>query len=82
MIKLCNKTGWTYSFNKIESGSLFKLSWSSDGTTLSGAGVSIFIFIYYPFEFLLCFFLNKNYYYNINYLIIFYREMVLLFLVV
>jgi len=39
MIKLCNKTGWTYSFNKIESGSLFKLSWSSDGTTLSGAGV-------------------------------------------
>jgi intraflagellar transport protein 80 len=42
MIKLCNKTGWTYSFNKIESGSLFKLSWSSDGTTLAGAGVNFF----------------------------------------
>jgi intraflagellar transport protein 80 len=43
MIKLCNKTGWTYSFNKIESGSLFKLSWSSDGTSLAGAGV-IYLF--------------------------------------
>jgi hypothetical protein len=54
MIKLCNKTGWTYSFNKIESGSLLKLSWSSDGTTLSGAGVSIekkFNFIYIKLKF-------------------------------
>jgi len=38
MLRLCNKTGWTYSFNKIDSGSLFKLSWSSDGTTVGGAG--------------------------------------------
>ena len=27
MLRLCNKTGWTYSFNKVDSGSLFKLSW-------------------------------------------------------
>jgi intraflagellar transport protein 80 len=39
MIRLCNKTGWTYSFNKIDAGSIFKLSWSGDGTTLAGAGV-------------------------------------------
>ena len=38
MLRLCNKTGWTYSFSKIDSGSLFKLSWSSDGTTVAGAG--------------------------------------------
>ena len=38
MMRLCNKTGWTYSFNKIDSGSLFKLSWSCDGTTVAGAG--------------------------------------------
>ena len=38
MLRLCNKTGWTYSFNKIDSGSLFKLSWSGDGTTVAGAG--------------------------------------------
>ena len=35
---LCNKTGWTYSFNKVDSGSLFKLAWSGDGTTVAGAG--------------------------------------------
>ena len=38
MMRLCNKTGWTYSFNKVDSGSLFKLSWSGDGTTVAGAG--------------------------------------------
>ena len=38
MLRLCNKTGWTYSFNKIDSGSLFKLSWSGDGTNVAGAG--------------------------------------------
>ena len=38
MIRLCNKTGWTYSFNKIDSGSIFKLSWSQDGSTVAGAG--------------------------------------------
>jgi intraflagellar transport protein 80 len=41
MIKLCNRTGWTYSFNKIDSGSIMKLAWSADGTTISGAGVYI-----------------------------------------
>ncbi len=39
MIKLCNKTGWAYAFNKFEGGSLLKLSWSADGTTLAAAGV-------------------------------------------
>ena len=38
MLRLCNKTGWTYSFNKIDSGSLFKLSLSGVGTTVAGAG--------------------------------------------
>lgn len=38
MIRLCNKTGWSYSFNKIDSGSILKLSWSGDGTTVGGAG--------------------------------------------
>ena len=38
MVRLCNKTGWTYSFNKTESGSIFKLAWSGDGTTVAGAG--------------------------------------------
>ena len=38
MMRLCNKTGWTYSFNKIDSGSIFQLSWSGDGTTVAGAG--------------------------------------------
>ena len=38
MVRLCNKTGWTYSFNKIDSGSIFKLAWSGDGTTVAGAG--------------------------------------------
>ena len=42
MIRLCNKTGWTYSFNKIDSGSILKLSWSGDGTTVAGAGVNYF----------------------------------------
>ena len=37
MFKICDKTGWTYSFSKIESGSIEKLVWSSDGTLCSGA---------------------------------------------
>ena len=37
MLRLCNKTGWTYSFNKVDLGSLYKLSWSGDGTTVAGA---------------------------------------------
>ena len=38
MLKLCDKTGWTYSFNKTNVGSLMKLSWSSDSTICAGAG--------------------------------------------
>jgi intraflagellar transport protein 80 len=38
MIKLCDKTGWTYSMSKPASGSIFNISWSVDGTILSGAG--------------------------------------------
>ena len=37
MFKLCDKTGWTYSFSKIESGSVHKLTWSSDGTLCAGS---------------------------------------------
>ena len=40
MLKLCDKTGWTYSFNKTNLGSLLKLSWSSDSTICAGAGVN------------------------------------------
>ncbi|OMJ95505.1 hypothetical protein SteCoe_1102 [Stentor coeruleus] len=38
MIRLCEKTGWTYSFVKPNSGSIMNLSWSLDGTMLAGAG--------------------------------------------
>jgi intraflagellar transport protein 80 len=37
MIKLCDKTGWTYSFNKTDVGSIEKVSWSSDGTLCAGS---------------------------------------------
>lgn len=37
MLKLCDKTGWTYSFNKTEVGSIEKVSWSSDGTLCAGS---------------------------------------------
>jgi len=38
MLKLCDKTGWTYSFNKTNVGSLMKLNWSSDSTICAGGG--------------------------------------------
>ena len=38
MIRLCEKTGWTYSFVKPSSGSIISISWSLDGTILAGAG--------------------------------------------
>ena len=38
-IRLCNQTGWTYSLSKIDSGSMMKLKWSGDGTTVAGATV-------------------------------------------
>jgi intraflagellar transport protein 80 len=37
MFKICDKTGWTYSFSKTEVGSIEKLTWSSDGTLCGGA---------------------------------------------
>jgi len=37
MFKLCDKTGWTYSFNKTEVGSIEKVAWSSDGTLCAGS---------------------------------------------
>jgi len=38
MLRLCDKTGWTYSFDKIDTGSLMKIVWSPDGTICAGAG--------------------------------------------
>jgi intraflagellar transport protein 80 len=38
MLRLCDKTGWSHSFDKPESGSLLNLSWSNDGTTVAGSG--------------------------------------------
>lgn len=38
MLRLCDKSGWSYSFHKPNSGSLLKLSWSHDGTVCAGAG--------------------------------------------
>lgn len=37
MLKLCDKTGWTYSFNKSQCGSAEKITWSPDGTLCSAA---------------------------------------------
>lgn len=38
MLRLCDKTGWSHSFDKPNSGSILALSWSNDGTTVCGAG--------------------------------------------
>jgi intraflagellar transport protein 80 len=38
MLRLCDKTGWTHSFDKPVAGSLLSLSWSADGTVCAGAG--------------------------------------------
>lgn len=38
MIRICDKSGWSHSFNKHEGGSLMKLSWNRDGTVVGGAG--------------------------------------------
>jgi intraflagellar transport protein 80 len=40
MIRLCDKSGWSHSFDKPQSGSLLKLGWSTDGTCVAGAGGS------------------------------------------
>ena len=38
MVRLCDKTGWTYSLAKPKSGSVMNIAWSWDGTMLAGAG--------------------------------------------
>ena len=38
-IILCNKNGWTYNFSKVEAGSIMRMSWANDGTTIAAAGV-------------------------------------------
>lgn len=34
---LCDKTGWSYALEKPNTGSVFNLAWSADGTQLAGA---------------------------------------------
>lgn len=46
MLKLCDKTGWCYSFDKTNVGSLMKINWSSDSTIIAAAGVNIFVFFF------------------------------------
>jgi len=36
-IRLCDKKGWSYSLDKAELGSVFSLTWSTDGTQVAGA---------------------------------------------
>eukprot|EP00744_Colponema_vietnamica_P004654 GILI01006912.1.p1 GENE.GILI01006912.1~~GILI01006912.1.p1 ORF type:complete len:758 (-),score=200.90 GILI01006912.1:92-2365(-) len=38
MLRLCDKTGWSYSREKPESGSLMNIAWSVDGTQIAAAG--------------------------------------------
>lgn len=40
MLRLCDKSGWSHSFDKPQSGSLLSIDWSNDGTILAGAGGS------------------------------------------
>ncbi|CAG0899667.1 unnamed protein product [Darwinula stevensoni] len=36
-LRLCDKSGWSYSLEKPPTGSIFSLAWSSDGTQVAGA---------------------------------------------
>ncbi|GLG95764.1 F-box-like/WD repeat-containing protein ebi [Gryllus bimaculatus] len=36
-LRLCDKTGWSYSLEKPNTGSVFNIAWSSDGTQVAGA---------------------------------------------
>lgn len=36
-LKLCDKIGWSHSLDKPNSGNIYALSWSPDGTQLAGA---------------------------------------------
>mmetsp|Transcript_24926 Transcript_24926/g.44327 ORF Transcript_24926/g.44327 Transcript_24926/m.44327 type:complete len:775 (+) Transcript_24926:94-2418(+) len=37
-LRLCDKTGWSYSREQPQSGSIMEIAWTSDGTQLAGAG--------------------------------------------
>ncbi|XP_061493185.1 intraflagellar transport protein 80 homolog isoform X2 [Rhineura floridana] len=36
-LQLCDKTGWSYALEKPNTGSIFNIAWSTDGTQISGA---------------------------------------------
>ncbi|XP_077987595.1 intraflagellar transport protein 80 homolog [Glandiceps talaboti] len=36
-LRLCDKSGWSYAMEKPNTGSLFNIAWSSDGTQIAGA---------------------------------------------
>lgn len=38
MLRLCDRAGWSHSFDKPQCGSILSLSWSHDGTVVAGAG--------------------------------------------
>ena len=38
MIRLCDRSGWSHSFDKPQCGSVLSLAWSHDGTVVAGAG--------------------------------------------
>jgi intraflagellar transport protein 80 len=37
-MRLCDKTGWSYSLHPTDTGSVFNIAWTSDGTIVAGAG--------------------------------------------
>lgn len=38
LLRLCDRTGWTHSRERIQSGSILDIAWTSDGTQFAGAG--------------------------------------------
>mmetsp|Transcript_39397 Transcript_39397/g.47784 ORF Transcript_39397/g.47784 Transcript_39397/m.47784 type:complete len:763 (-) Transcript_39397:804-3092(-) len=38
MLRLCDKTGWSYAKDKTNTGSILNIAWTTDGTQLAGAG--------------------------------------------
>jgi intraflagellar transport protein 80 len=38
MLRVCDKTGWSYTMERPSCGSVLALSWTADGTLLAGAG--------------------------------------------
>ncbi|XP_069752879.1 intraflagellar transport protein 80 homolog isoform X2 [Narcine bancroftii] len=36
-LRLCDKTGWSYALEKPNTGSVFNIAWSADGTQIAGA---------------------------------------------